>query len=46
VTSLLVGLADAFGRAYAPTFAEFTMMALVVAVLAVRPAGMFGWAAP
>jgi branched-chain amino acid transport system permease protein len=46
VTSLLVGVADAFGRAYVPTFAEFTMMALVVVVLAVRPAGLFGWAAP
>jgi branched-chain amino acid transport system permease protein len=44
IISLLVGLADSYGRAYLPTFAEFTMMALVVAVLAVRPAGLFGWA--
>jgi branched-chain amino acid transport system permease protein len=27
-----------------PTFAEFTMMALVVVVLAWRPQGMFGGA--
>lgn len=44
VASLAVGIADALGKALLPTFAEFTMMALVVAVLAWRPAGLFGWA--
>jgi branched-chain amino acid transport system permease protein len=44
VASLAVGLADAFGKALIPTFAEFTMMALVVLVLAWRPHGLFGWA--
>jgi len=40
--SLAVGIADAFGKAYIPTFAEFTMMGLVVLVLAWRPGGLFG----
>lgn len=44
VASLAVGIADALGKALIPTFAEFTMMALVVVVLAWRPAGLFGWA--
>ena len=44
LASLLVGLVDAFGKALLPTFAGFTMMALVVIVLAVRPTGIFGWA--
>ena len=44
VASLAVGLADAFGKALMPTFAEFTMMALVVAVLAWRPQGLLGGA--
>lgn len=42
VASLAVGIADAFGKALIPTFAEFTMMGLVVVVLAWRPAGLFG----
>ena len=42
LASLAVGLADAFGKALLPTFAEFTMMGLVVLVLAWRPAGLFG----
>jgi branched-chain amino acid transport system permease protein len=42
VASLAVGLADAYGKALLPTFAEFTMMGLVVAVLAWRPQGLFG----
>lgn len=42
LASLAVGLADAFGKALLPTFAEFTMMGLVVLVLAWRPAGIFG----
>ncbi|MGH3756776.1 branched-chain amino acid ABC transporter permease [Actinophytocola sp.] len=42
--SLAVGVADAFGKALLPVFAEFTMMALVVVVLAWRPEGIFGGA--
>jgi branched-chain amino acid transport system permease protein len=44
IASLAVGLADAYGKALMPTFAEFTMMALVVVVLAWRPQGIFGGA--
>jgi branched-chain amino acid transport system permease protein len=44
VASLAVGVADALGKALMPTFAEFTMMALVILVLAWRPAGLFGMA--
>ena len=40
VASVLVGLVDAYGKAWLPTFASFTIMALVVAVLAIRPAGL------
>ena len=45
VASLAVGVADALGKALMPTFAEFTMMGLVILVLAWRPAGLFGMAA-
>jgi len=44
VASLAVGVADALGKALIPTVAEFTMMALVILVLAWRPAGLFGLA--
>jgi len=44
VASLAVGIADALGKALIPTFAEFTMMGLVVVTLAWRPNGIFGWA--
>jgi branched-chain amino acid transport system permease protein len=44
VASLAVGVADALGKALMPTFAEFTMMGLVILVLAWRPAGLFGTA--
>ncbi len=40
IASILVGLVDAYGKAWLPTFASFTIMALVVLVLAVRPAGL------
>jgi branched-chain amino acid transport system permease protein len=42
--SLAVGVADAYGKAFLPSFAEFTMMGLVIVVLAWRPAGLFGTA--
>lgn len=44
VASLAVGVADAFGKALAPTFAEFTMMALVVVALTWRPHGILSGA--
>ncbi|HET8559621.1 MAG TPA: branched-chain amino acid ABC transporter permease [Marmoricola sp.] len=44
LASLAVGLADAFGKAFLPTFAEFTMMGLVVVVLAWRPGGILAGA--
>jgi branched-chain amino acid transport system permease protein len=44
VASLAVGIADALGKALMPTFAEFTMMGLVIVTLAWRPNGIFGWA--
>jgi len=40
LASIAVGLVDAFGKALIPTFAGFSMMALVVVVLAWRPNGM------
>ena len=44
IASLAVGVVDAYGKAYLPTFAEFTMMGLLIVVLAWRPAGLFGLA--
>lgn len=44
LASLAVGVADAYGKAFLPTFAEFTMMGLVIVVLAWRPSGLFGTA--
>ena len=41
IASILVGLADAYGKAALPSFASFTIMALVIVVLAVRPGGLF-----
>jgi branched-chain amino acid transport system permease protein len=40
VASLLVGLVDAYGKAAFPSAASFTVMALVVVVLAFRPTGL------
>lgn len=40
--SLLVGMADTFGRALLPQLAVFIIFALMVFVLLVRPAGLFG----
>jgi branched-chain amino acid transport system permease protein len=44
LASLAVGVTDALGKALVPTFAEFTMMGLVILVLAWRPAGLLGTA--
>ena len=38
----LVGLVEAFGQAYAPTFAQILIFVLMAVVILVRPAGLFG----
>lgn len=40
--SLLVGMADTFGKSLLPEFSVFVIFALMAAVLLVRPAGLFG----
>lgn len=42
VAGFLVGLVEAFGQAYAPTFAQILIFALMAVVVLVRPAGLFG----
>ena len=45
VGALLIGLAETYGLAYAPTYSTVFTFAIMVAVLAVRPRGLAG-AAP
>jgi branched-chain amino acid transport system permease protein len=40
--SLLIGIADTFGKAYLPNLALFLIYLLMAVVLLVRPQGMFG----
>lgn len=42
VGGLLVGLLDNFGKSFFPEFALFTIFAPMVAILAIRPTGIFG----
>ena len=42
VAGFLVGLVEAFGQAYAPTFAQILIFVLRAVVVLVRPAGLFG----
>jgi branched-chain amino acid transport system permease protein len=42
VAGFLVGLVEAFGQAYAPTFAQIAIFVLMALVVLVRPAGLFG----
>ncbi|HEX6248992.1 MAG TPA: branched-chain amino acid ABC transporter permease [Nocardioidaceae bacterium] len=42
VGGFLVGLVEAFGQAYAPTFAQIAIFVLMAVVVLVRPAGLFG----
>ena len=42
VGSVLIGQADNFGRAYLPEFASFMVYAVMIALLLVRPRGLFG----
>jgi branched-subunit amino acid ABC-type transport system permease component len=40
--SLLIGLADTFGKAFLPEFSRFIIFAVMAAVLLLRPTGLFG----
>jgi branched-chain amino acid transport system permease protein len=40
--ALLVGFAEQFGLAYTPTYGVVYTFLIMVAVLAVRPRGLFG----
>jgi len=42
VGSLLIGLADAFGKVFVPQFSAIIIYALMALVLVLRPAGLFG----
>lgn len=42
VAGFLVGLVEAFGQAYAPSFAQIAIFVLMAIVVLVRPAGLFG----
>jgi branched-chain amino acid transport system permease protein len=42
VAGFMVGLVEAFGQAYAPAFAQILIFVLMVLVILVRPAGLFG----
>jgi branched-chain amino acid transport system permease protein len=42
IGSLLIGLADAFGKVFLPQFSGIIIYALMALVLVVRPAGLFG----
>jgi branched-subunit amino acid ABC-type transport system permease component len=40
--SLLIGMADTFGKAFLPEFALFLIFAVMAAVLLLRPTGLLG----
>lgn len=40
--SLLIGLADTFGKALLPEFSRFLLFAVMALVLLIRPVGLFG----
>ena len=40
--SLLIGILDSFGRALFPSMAMFTVYAIMVIILIVRPSGLLG----
>ncbi|ABD86584.1 branched-chain amino acid ABC transporter permease [Rhodopseudomonas palustris] len=42
IGSLLIGLADAFGKVFLPQFSSIVIYALMALVLVARPAGLFG----
>jgi branched-chain amino acid transport system permease protein len=42
IGAILVGLAEQYGLAYTPTYGVVYTFAIMVAVLAMRPQGLFG----
>jgi len=42
VGSLVIGITDAFGKAYFPSFAMFTMYVVLIAMLLAKPSGILG----
>jgi len=40
--SLIIGTADAFGKIYLPQFAVFSIYAVMVLVLMIKPSGLMG----
>jgi branched-chain amino acid transport system permease protein len=42
VAGFMVGLVEAFGQAYAPTFAQILIFVVMALIILVRPAGLFG----
>ena len=42
VAGFLVGLVEAYGIAYAPTYAQIVIFVLMAIVVLVRPSGLFG----
>jgi branched-chain amino acid transport system permease protein len=42
VAGFLVGLVEAYGIAYAPTYAQIVIFVLMALVVLVRPSGLFG----
>ena len=42
VAGFLVGLVEAYGQAYAATYAQILIFVLMAVVVLVRPAGLFG----
>jgi branched-chain amino acid transport system permease protein len=42
VAGYLVGLVEAFGQAYAPTFSQILIFVLMAVIILMRPTGLFG----
>jgi branched-chain amino acid transport system permease protein len=40
--SLIVGFVDSFGKVFVPELAMFTLFVPIVAILVLRPSGIFG----
>jgi branched-chain amino acid transport system permease protein len=42
VAGFMVGLVEAFGQAYAPTYAQIIIFVMMALIILIRPAGLFG----
>jgi branched-subunit amino acid ABC-type transport system permease component len=42
IGSVLIGITDTFGRAYAPGLSAFLIYFAMIVILLVRPSGLFG----